>query len=55
MIISNGTLKKLRLSVWKDNNEDEQYEAFAYVIALGNALNIPDNENYVITEDEKKE
>ena len=54
MIISNGTLLKLRLSVYKDKSEDEQYEAFAYVIASGNALNIPDDESYVITEDTKE-
>jgi len=52
--MSNGTLKKLRFSVYKDKSQDEQYEAFAYVIASGCALNIPDDETYVITEDTKE-
>jgi len=53
MIIANGTIKKLRFSVMKDKSENEQYEAFAYVIAPGNALNIPEDEGLVISEEKE--
>jgi len=54
MLITNATGKKIRLSVYKDISEDEGYEAFAYIIAHGCSLNIPETESYCISIDEKK-
>ena len=55
MFITNGTNKKIRLSVMKPKSEDEDYEAFAYVIEKGCGLSIPDNENYFISEEDSIE
>lgn len=53
MFITNSTDKKLRFSAMKDKSEDEQYEAFAYVIAKGCSLNISEDD-YVISSEEDK-
>lgn len=52
MFVTNGTKKSLRLSVMKAKSEEEDYEAFAYVIAPGNGLSIPDDEHFLITEED---
>ena len=51
MLVTNGTGKTIRLSVWKDKSEDEGYEAFAYVIAPMHSLNIPTDDAITIREE----
>lgn len=48
MLITNTTKFKLRFSVMKSKSENEDYEAFAYVIAPGCGLSIP-GDNYLVS------
>ena len=52
MLITNATGKKLRFSVSRCISEDEDEEAFAYIIADKCGLSIPDNESYVVSIEE---
>lgn len=51
MLITNATSKKLRFSILKPKSESEDYEAFAYIMATGCSLSLPDNENFEISEE----
>jgi len=54
MLITNSTKFKLRFSIRQDISMDEVREAFAYVIADGCSLNIPENEHYSVSIEEEK-
>lgn len=56
MLITNATEFKLRFSITKPLSADEDYEAFAYIIAKSCGLNLPDNESYIVSiePDEKR-
>ncbi|GAH40259.1 unnamed protein product [marine sediment metagenome] len=54
MLITNATGFKLRFSVPRDISPDEVEEAFAYIIAKGCSLNIPEEHYSISIEEEKK-
>lgn len=51
MLITNATSKKLRFSIFRDISEDEREEKFAYIIAKECSLNIPEDDNFTVSEE----